>query len=436
MTCSTLKKCLFTFANRFFTLSLLSNDVIMKTIYILYLTIGLFSCVSCKARTPKIDAAPLELSDVDESDSTVVTGDARTELYYPLLQGKRVAVFGNHTALLPTGEHLVDRLLHDGQHVTAVFSPEHGFRGTADAGEHVSSSVDAQTGIPILSLYDGGNNRPSAASMSKFDLLLVDIQDVGLRFYTYYITMCRLMTACAETGKEVVILDRPNPNGHLVDGPILDMKYKSGVGWLPIPVLHGMTLGELAQMAVGKGWLGTKAECKLQVVPCLYYTHHTLTDIQVPPSPNLPNLRSIYLYPSLCFFEATPISVGRGTDHPFQVYGHPKFKHRTYTFTPESRSGAKDPPLKGKLCHGVDLSNLNTDEIVNKGIDLSYLIDAYNDLSMGDKFFTDFFEKLIGVSWVRTMIEQGSSADEIRARWQSDVQQFKQDRMPFLLYEE
>ena len=407
----------------------------MKTTYIL-LMVGLLGCVSCKARNPQIEFASVKLSVVEESDSAVITGDARTELYYPLLQGKRVAVFGNHTALLPSGEHLVDKLLRDGHSVSAVFSPEHGFRGTADAGEHVSSSVDAQTGIPILSLYDGGNNRPSAASMSKFDVLLVDIQDVGLRFYTYYITMCRLMTACAESGKQVVILDRPNPNGHLVDGPILDMKYKSGVGWLPIPVLHGLTLGELAQMVVGKGWLGTKAACKLQVVPCLYYTHHTLTDIQVPPSPNLPNLRSIYLYPSLCFFEATPVSVGRGTDYPFQVYGHPGMKHRSFTFTPESRSGAKNPPLKGKLCQGVDLSNLSTDEIVNKGIDLSYVIDAYKDLSIGDKFFTDFFEKLIGVSWVRTMIEQGSSAEEIRARWQSDVQRFKEERKPFLLYEE
>ena len=407
----------------------------MKTTYIL-LMVGLLGCVSCKARNPQIEFASVKLSVVEKSDSAVITGDARTELYYPLLQGKRVAVFGNHTALLPSGEHLVDKLLRDGHCVSAVFSPEHGFRGTADAGEHVSSSVDAQTGIPILSLYDGGNNRPSAASMSKFDVLLVDIQDVGLRFYTYYITMCRLMTACAESGKQVVILDRPNPNGHLVDGPILDMKYKSGVGWLPIPVLHGLTLGELAQMVVGKGWLGTKAACKLQVVPCLYYTHHTLTDIQVPPSPNLPTLRSIYLYPSLCFFEATPVSVGRGTDYPFQVYGHPGMKHRSFTFTPESRSGAKNPPLKGKLCQGVDLSNLSTDEIVNKGIDLSYVIDAYKDLSIGDKFFTDFFEKLIGVSWVRTMIEQGSSAEEIRARWQSDVQRFKEERKPFLLYEE
>lgn len=407
----------------------------MKAIYY-YIVVSLLLCASCKARTPQSNITPSGPSVVVMSDSAVITGDARTDLYYPLLQGKRVAVFGNHTALLPSGEHLVDCLLRDGKQVTAVFSPEHGFRGTADAGEHVSSDIDAQTGIPILSLYDGGNNRPSATSMSKFDVLLVDIQDVGLRFYTYYITMCRLMTACADAGKLVIILDRPNPNGHLVDGPILDMKYKSGVGWLPIPVLHGMTLGELAQMVVAKGWLDTKAECQLQVVPCQNYTHHTLCDIQVPPSPNLPNLRAIYLYPSLCYFEATPVSVGRGTDYPFQIYGHPGFKNRSFTFTPKSRTGAKNPPLKGRLCQGVDLSSLSTEDLANKGIDLSYLIDAYRDLSMGDKFFTDFFEKLIGVSWVRTMIEQGSSVEEIRARWQPDVLQFKEERKPFLLYDE
>jgi len=404
--------------------------------FIFYLAVCMMLCVSCKARNTKAEV-PTEASSVEvKAEKEVVTGDARTDVYYPLLKNNRVAVFGNHTALLPSGEHLVDRLLSDGQQVTAVFSPEHGFRGTADAGERVLSDVDEKTGIPILSLYDGVNNRPSSLSMSKFDVLLVDIQDVGLRFYTYYITMCRLIEACADYGKQVIILDRPNPNGHLVDGPILDMKYKSGVGWLPIPVMHGLTLGELAQMAIGKHWLTTKGEFNLQVVPCLNYTHHTMYQIQVPPSPNLPNMQAIYLYPSLCYFEATQVSIGRGTDFPFQVYGHPNMKNRRFTFTPESRSGAKNPPQKGKLCKGVDLRDLDTQEIVAKGIDLSYLIDAYKDLNMGDKFFTDFFEKLIGVSWVRTMIVQGSSEEVIRARWQTDVQRFKEERKPYLLYEE
>ena len=408
----------------------------MRLSYPLCLAFGLLVCISCNAHVGIHDSLSTETRADEPADTAVITGDARTNLYYPLLQGKRVAVFGNHTALLPSGEHLLDRLLRDSIHVTAAFSPEHGFRGTADAGEHVSSGIDAQTGIPILSLYDGGNNRPSSSSMQKFDVLLVDIQDVGLRFYTYYITMCRLIQACADNDKQVIILDRPNPNGHLVDGPILDMKYKSGVGWLPIPVMHGMTLGELAQMAVGKGWIDTQRVCKLTVIPCQGYTHHTLCDIQVPPSPNLPNLRAIYLYPSLCYFEATPVSVGRGTDYPFQIYGHPSMKNRTFSFTPESRVGAKNPPMLGKSCQGVDLTVMSADELAYKGIDLTYLIDAYHDLAMGDKFFSDFFEKLIGVPWVRSMIEKGSSAADIRALWQKDVEQFKEDRKPYLLYEE
>lgn len=408
----------------------------MRNKLIYYLVCCLWVCVSCQARNNQRNVAVQVQTFITPTQTSVVTGDAQTDRYYPLIQGKRIAVYGNHTALLPDGEHLVDRLLKDKMNVTAVFSPEHGFRGTADAGEHVSNDVDQQTGIPILSLYDGGNNRPSAASMNKFDVLLVDIQDVGLRYYTYYITMCRLMQACAEADKEVIVLDRPNPNGHLVDGPILDMKFKSGVGWLPIPILHGMTLGELAQMAMGKGWLGTKQTCKLQVIPCQNYTHQTHWTIQVPPSPNLPNMQAIYLYPSLCYFEATPVSVGRGTDLPFQIYGHPGMKNRTFSFTPESRTGAKNPPLKDKLCQGVDLSNLSQEEVINKGIDLSYLIDAYNDLQQGDKFFTFFFEKLMGVDWVRPMIKQGKSAAEIKARWQSDVEQFKQERKPYLIYPE
>ena len=404
----------------------------MKKSLTYFLLCCLVACMSCKARSTQITIEP----SIEISQKEVVTGDAQTEAYYPLIQGKRVAVFGNHTALLPDGEHLVDRLVKDRIQVTAVFSPEHGFRGTADAGERVANEVDAKTGIPILSLYDGGNNRPSAASMGKFDVLLVDIQDVGLRYYTYYITMCRLMQACADYEKQVIILDRPNPNGHMVDGPILDMKYKSGVGWLPIPVMHGMTLGELAQMAIGKGWLGSKKLCQLKVIPCLNYTHRTVWNIQVPPSPNLPNMKAIYLYPSLCYFEATAVSVGRGTDLPFQIYGHPSMKNRSFSFTPESRSGAKNPPLLGKLCQGVNLSGLNEESLRNKGIDLSYLIDAYNDLQQGDKFFTSFFEKLIGVDWVRSMIKQGKSASEIKARWQDDVTRFKEDRKPYLLYEE
>lgn len=365
----------------------------------------------------------------------VIMGDEQTSEYFPLLKGKRIAIFSNHTGMVGD-KHLLDVLLENDFNVVAIFSPEHGFRGNADAGEHVASSVDEKTGVPILSLYDGKLGKPSAASMNKFDLLIVDIQDVGLRFYTYYASMCRLMDACAEYGKKMLILDRPNPNGHYVDGPILDMKHKSGVGWLPIPVVHGMTLGELALMVNGEKWLPEGRQCEVTVIPCKNYTHQTLYRLPIPPSPNLPNMKSVYLYPSICYFEATPVSLGRGTDLPFQVYGHPNMTGYDYSFTPRSVPGAKNPPQLNRLCHGVNLSTLSDEEIWKKGIDLSYVIDAYNNLHMDDYFFRSFFEKLIGVDYVRKMIEAGKSADEIKAMWQDDVKKFKEQRKPYLLYAE
>jgi len=365
----------------------------------------------------------------------VTVGAEQTNEYFPLLKGKRIALFSNPTGMVKD-KHLLDVLVENGFNVVAVFSPEHGFRGDAGAGDKVSSSVDTKTGVPILSLYDGSTGKPSNEYMNKFDLLIIDIQDVGLRFYTYYISMVKLMDACAEHQKKAIILDRPNPNGHYVDGPILDMKYKSGVGWLPIPVVHGMTLGELALMVNGEKWLPEKRVCDLTVIKCKNYTHHTLYRLPVPPSPNLPDMKAIYLYPSLCYFEATPVSVGRGTNLPFQIYGHPDMKGYSFSFTPRSISGANNPLQKDKLCCGVNLSTLSDAEILEKGINLSYLIDAYRNLNMGDRFFRPFFENLIGVDYVRKMIEQGKSADEIKAMWQDDVAKFKQQRKPYLLYDE
>lgn len=367
--------------------------------------------------------------------SRVIPGDERTSEYFPLLEGKRIAIFSNHTGMIGD-KHLLDVLIENRFNVVAIFSPEHGFRGKADAGEHVSSSVDTQTGVPILSLYDGKLGKPSETSMRKFDLLIVDIQDVGLRYYTYYASMCRLMDACAEYGKKMLILDRPNPNGHYVDGPLLDMKYKSGVGWLPIPVVHGMTLGELALMVNGEGWLPQGRTCDVTVIPCQNYTHQTMYRLPIPPSPNLPDMKSVYLYPSTCYFEATPVSLGRGTDKPFQVYGHPDMKGYDFSFTPRSVPGAKNPPQLNKLCHGVDLSGMSDEEIWKRGIDLTYLIDAYRNLNIGNKFFTSFFEKLIGVDYVRPMILKGKTATEIKACWQEDVEKFKIQRKPYLLYKE
>ena len=367
--------------------------------------------------------------------ANVKVGAESTKEYFPILKNKRVAIMSNHTGMVGK-EHLLDLLIRNKFNVTTIFSPEHGFRGDADAGEHVSSSVDEKTGVPIRSLYDGKGGKPSAESMETFDVLIIDIQDVGLRFYTYYATVVRLMDACAEYNKKMLILDRPNPNGHYVDGPILDMKHKSGVGWLPIPVVHGMTLGELALMVNGERWLPGSRVCDVTVIKCKNYTHKTLYEVPLAPSPNLPNMQAIYLYPSTCLFEATPVSLGRGTEFPFEVYGHPNMKGYSFEFTPRSISGAKNPPQLNNLCHGVDLRNVPHEEIFKNGFNLSYVIDAYNNLNMGDHFFRPFFEKLVGVDYIRKMIKEGKSADEIKMMWQDDVKRFKEQRLPYLLYEE
>ncbi|MFA6359120.1 MAG: DUF1343 domain-containing protein [Dysgonamonadaceae bacterium] len=361
-------------------------------------------------------------------------GAESTSEYFPLLKGKRVAVLTNQTGMVGN-VHLVDLLNEEGFNVVGIFSPEHGFRGTADAGEHVASSVDEKTGIPIWSLYDGKSGKPSDETMQKFDLLVFDLQDVGLRFYTYYASMARMMDACAEQNKEMIVLDRPNPNGFYVDGPILDMKHKSGVGWLPIPVIHGMTLGELALMINGEKWLPNERTCELTVIPCKNYMRNMRYELPISPSPNLPNIHSVYLYPSTCLFEGTVVSLGRGTSFPFEAYGHPNYTGSDFSFTPRSVPGAKNPPLLNQKCYGVDLRNVPNEYIWENGFDLSYVIDAYNNLNMGDKFFSSFFEKLTGVDYIRTMIMDGKSNEEIRAMWQNDVEKFEEHRKPYLLYE-
>lgn len=373
----------------------------------------------------------------------VLVGMTDTAAYFPLVRGQRVAVLANQTSVAempgaPGADaagrvHLVDLLHGAGFDVAAIFSPEHGFRGTADAGEHVASSVDARTGIPIRSLYDGNTKRPSDETMRSFDVLVVDMQDVGLRFYTYYISMLRMMDACADFGRRVVVLDRPNPNGHIIDGPVLDMKYRSGVGAIPVPVLHGLTMGEIARMAAGEGWA---KQCALTVVKCRNYTHATEYLLPVAPSPNLPTVRAVYLYAALCPFEGTVVSLGRGTDKPFEMYGHPDMTGRTFSFTPRPTAGAKHPPLEGRLCRGVDLSGMPLAEAREVGFSLRYVMDACADLGMGDKFFTPMFEKLVGVGWVREMILAGASEAEIRARWADDVERYRERRTKYLLYED
>ena len=363
----------------------------------------------------------------------VLVGATDTAQYMPLLRGKRVAVLANHTAMFSAEEHVVDMMHREGIELAGIFAPEHGFRGSIEAGAIVKNSVDERTGVAILSLYTGNKKRPSDEVMRSFDILVVDMQDVGLRFYTYYITMLQIMDACADFGQSVIVLDRPNPNGHYVDGPILDMKYKSGVGWLPIPVVHGLTMGEIATMALGEGWA---RPVELTVVKCRNYDHTTHYTLPIAPSPNLPTQHSIYLYPSTCLFEGTVMSLGRGTEAPFEVYGHPDMRGYDFSFTPEPNAGSKTPPHNGVRCYGVDLREVNDEEVWQQGVNIEYLVDAYRNLNIGDEFFKPVFEKLIGVEYVRQMILDGYSAQEIKARWREDVESFKKQRKPYLVYAE
>ena len=363
----------------------------------------------------------------------VLVGATDTASYMPLLRDRRVAVLANHTAMYSDQEHVVDMLHREGVNLIGIFAPEHGFRGAVEAGAKVENSVDERTGVAILSLYNGNTKRPTDEVMRSFDILVVDMQDVGLRFYTYYISMLRMVDACADFGVKVVVLDRPNPNGHYIDGPILDMKYKSGVGWLPIPVVHGLTMGEIALMAIGEGWAKS---ADLEVVRCRNYTHSTHYTLPIAPSPNLPTQHSIYLYPSTCLFEGTVVSMGRGTEAPFEIYGHPAMKGREFEFTPEPNAGSKTPPHSGKVCYGVDLRGVENEAIWREGVNLEYVVDAYNDLQMGDKFFTPMFEKLIGVGYVREMIKEGHTAEEIEAMWQDELERYRALRRGYLIYEE
>lgn len=374
----------------------------------------------------------------EKGPAEVIVGGERTKIYVPMLRDKSIGLYSNHTGLVSDGRHTLDLLLENELNVVRIFSPEHGFRGTADAGEKVESGTDEATGIEIASLYGGGFDYADPDNFKNIDVIVTDIQDVGLRFYTYYVTMTKLMESAARFGKEFVVLDRPNPNGMYVDGPILDMKYRSGVGRLPIPVVHGLTLGELAVMENEEGWLDDSLKVeKLSVVKCAGYSHQTRVSLKTAPSPNLKTMHAIYLYPSICYFEATPVSLGRGTDSPFEIYGHPGYRDSTqFSFTPESTPGAKNPPQLGRKCFGKDLRELDDEEIIAKGIDLSYLIDAYSQIEDHDGFFRSFFELLIGRGDIRGMIESGCSAEQIKASWAQDVEEFKILRRKYLLYEE
>lgn len=387
------------------------------------------SLLSCKSQSPAGHAA-MALQPI--------VGAAQTETYLPLMAGKRVGVVANQTSVVGQ-THLVDTLLSLHVQVVKVFAPEHGFRGDAGAGEHIADGKDTKTGLPLISLY-GKNKKPTADMLKDVDVMVFDIQDVGARFYTYISTMHYAMEAAAENNKELIILDRPNPNGHYVDGPVLEMPFKSFVGMHPIPIVHGLTVGELAQMIIGENWIPSAAEnnAPVTVIPCKNYDHRTHYALPMRPSPNLGTMRAVYLFPSLCWFEGTVVSVGRGTEHPFECIGFPGNKRGSYRFTPHDiQHVAIDPPHENTECIGYDLTGLNLDSLENVGqLNVQWLIDMYQVYSGEKPFFQspDFFDKLCGTASIRKMVLAGATADSIRASWLPGLTEYKKMRKRYLLY--
>lgn len=373
-----------------------------------------------------------------QATAQVKNGADRLEELFPLLENKRISLVVNQTSLVQN-VHLLDTLYNKGMHITQVFAPEHGFRGDADAGEFIKNGKDYRTQVPIISLY-GKNKKPQPAQLQQTDIMIFDIQDAGARFYTYISTMFYVMQACAENNKELIILDRPNPCDY-VDGPILDMKYKSFVGMLPIPVLHGCTIGELAQMINGEGWLGNNLQCPLKVITIEDWKHGQPYSLPVKPSPNLPNDQAIALYPSLCPFEGTSVSVGRGTDFPFQIIGSPTTKNLKFRFMPHSMKGSDKHPLhQDTYCYGL---NLSSEKNIPKGFSLQYVIQFYNYFQNLTKhaekeFFTrpHWFDLLMGTNQVRLDILKNKTEEQIRSAWQKKLNQYKEIRKKYLLYED
>jgi uncharacterized protein YbbC (DUF1343 family) len=362
-----------------------------------------------------------------------VPGSYQIGLYREIIERKRVAIVANQTSMIGK-THLVDSLLSLGIDIKVIFAPEHGFRNMADAGEKIEAGKDSKTGINIVSLY-GSHFKPTAGDLKDIDIVIFDIQDVGVRFYTYISTLHYVLESCAENKIKCLVLDRPNPNGFYFDGNIPDTAHRSFVGLDPIPIVHGMTVGEYALMVNGEGWLGKGLKCDLTVVKCKKYNHKMLYVLPVRPSPNLPNQNSVYLYPSICFFEGTNISLGRGTSFPFQVFGSPELPDRGFSFTPRSVPGAKNPPLLGIKCYGTDLTQAIRMKLVPKrNLNLDWLIGAYNDFPEKDKFFTPYFDVLAGGPSLREQIIKGMNSNEIRSSWGNDLQRFGKIRKKYLLY--
>ena len=416
-----------------FRRSIINN--LIGAIFLLTIGMGLFAgCKNAVNKNRDVTVASYEIE--KETQEKIITGADRVAMYYPMLKGKRVACVVNHTSMV--GEnHLVDTLLSMGVDLKKVFAPEHGFRGDKADGEKVGDEIADNSGLSIISLY-GKNRKPSIENLNDIDVVIYDIQDVGARFYTYLSTLHYILEACGEQGKKLIVLDRPNPNGHYIDGPVLKKEYSTFVGLHPVPVVYGMTIGEYAKMINGEGWLADGVTCQLDVIELKNYNHNSYYELPIPPSPNLPNLRSILLYPSLCFFEGTTVSVGRGTDKQFQVLGHPSLVDRAFSFIPKPNIGSKFPPQEGKKCFGEDLSLKTSGSLKELGrLDLSYLLKYHKLITEKEELFflkTNHFTRLAGGKSLEKMIASGNSETEIRESWQEDLTLFKLVREKYLIY--
>jgi uncharacterized protein YbbC (DUF1343 family) len=419
---------------------------IMKiTVYSLLFSFGLLSIsASCGKTSHSTNTIPkgLQMSNatIIPTEKNLYTGAENIEAYLPTLKNKKVGIVTNQTGIVSNLSNqvwkenvkaisIVDFLLSKKIDITTIFAPEHGFRGTADAGEHVIDGKDAKTNLPIISLY-GNNKKPKAEQLKGLDIMVFDLQDVGARFYTYISSLHYIMEACAENNIELIVLDRPNPNGSIVDGPILEKEFTSFVGMHQIPLLHGMTIGEYANMINSEKWMANGITCKLTVVPCLNYNHNKKYSLPEKPSPNLPNDQAINLYASLCLFEGTNVSVGRGTEMQFQIYGSPFLSKSSFSFTPKPNFGAKDPLYNGKLCYG---ENLTTIQKVTQ-LELKWLLKAYNETADKSKFFNSFFTKLAGTEKLQQQIEAAKSEQDIRKSWEKGLADFSEIRSKYLLY--
>jgi len=363
----------------------------------------------------------------------ILPGAYTTGRYLPLLKGKKVGIVANNTSLIKN-TYLVDSLISLKVDVKKIFGPEHGFRGNQPDGKEIFNGKDPKTGIEVISLY-GSHNKPTKADLEDIDIMIFDIQDVGARFYTYISTLTYVMEACAGNNIPLIVLDRPNPNGYYIDGPVLKPTYSSFVGMHPIPVVYGMNIGEYAMMVNGEKWLTDGTHCSLTIIKCVNYTHNSRYQLPVQPSPNLKDMKAIYLYPSLCLFEGTVVSIGRGTDRPFKIFGHPDLPEKSFSFIPEPIKGvSENPPLQGQLCYGQNLEKAAESIKQDGHLELKWLIEAYKNLNSTTEFFTNYFDKLAGNSNLREQIIAGKSEIEIRKSWQPELNAFKKIRKKYLLY--